>query len=178
MIMISTKCRIKGTPSAKLSGISRIDRRMPHCGPLAARTQISDALISNRSLSRGDLTERVAYSEGFVVSRAGPWKRCRGRPPEANCNVINGFPPRLRIGAPLRDVPGKYGEGIRSIGSPTVELLGCLGERRHRSAGTQARGGTIKSTAHCPRHHGSHVCLSSRRKSGPVNELLAAQGRQ
>ena len=42
---------------------------------------------------------------------------------------------RLRIGAPLRDVPGERVE-LDLSASPTVERLGCLGERRHRSAGT------------------------------------------
>ena len=39
-----------------------------------------------------------------------------GLPPQANCNLINGIPRRLRIGAPSRNVPGKYGKWIRSLG--------------------------------------------------------------
>ena len=81
----------------------------------------------------------------FVVGLSGgPWKRSRGRPPEANCNVVNGIPQGLRTRAPLRDVPGSTASGTRSIGLSDSGAPRVLGERRHRSARTTTEGRDYK----------------------------------
>ena len=61
-------------------------------------------------MSRGDLTEvEWRILRVLLPVEREPGKRGRGRPPEDNCNVINGILWRLRTGAPWRDVPEKYG---------------------------------------------------------------------
>jgi transposase len=61
-------------------------------------------------LSRGDLTEvEWRILRVLLPVEREPGKRGRGRPPDDNCNVINGILWRLRTGAPWRDVPEKYG---------------------------------------------------------------------
>jgi transposase len=91
--------------------------------------------------------------------------------------LINGISRRLRIDAPLRDVPGKYGEW-NSIYRPLRQwsASGVWESVAIALQGRRSRAGTINSTA--PLSIPPQFTPISRQlaEMGLVNELLAARG--
>jgi transposase len=159
-----TRRQVRRNPQASSSKASPWSPRRRKHKSVTRESQVdSGGRIRGGSLSRADLT--VASGVFSLSVERGALERSRGRPPEANCNVVNGIPRRLRrIGALLRDVPGECGEW-NSIYRPLRQwsASGVWGSVAIALHGRQPSAGTIKSTAHCSHHHSSHQYLCNRR---------------
>jgi transposase len=129
--------------------------------------------FEDAALSRGDLTEvEWRILKVLLPVEREPGKRGRSRPPEDNCNVINGILWRPRTGASWRDVPEKYckwnsifrrfrrwsASGVWE--SVAIALAEIMAESGHYNTDST----TVRA----------HVSAASGR--GFIDELLAARG--